>query len=114
MANIINLTFVHSVIKEEDKVQILSFKGQEAVSQLYQFDIELLSVNPDLDIDAMLEKQASFSIEIDDEKRTIQVVQIRGNFSRVPNVMLSDLGYGSITPSSPAINRRHWVIHWQP
>ncbi|TBU76583.1 type VI secretion system tip protein VgrG [Pseudomonas daroniae] len=51
----------HFSLTVEDFVgdlQVLSFTGTEGVSQPYRFDLELVSENPDLDLEELLHKQA--------------------------------------------------------
>ncbi|WAJ37727.1 type VI secretion system tip protein TssI/VgrG [Pseudomonas sp. GOM7] len=42
----------------EHDLQVLEFNGREAVSQLYRFDVELISERPDLDLKALLQQRA--------------------------------------------------------
>ncbi|MDO6721405.1 type VI secretion system tip protein TssI/VgrG [Psychrosphaera sp. 1_MG-2023] len=72
MDNTIAFSFEHNALSPDDKVQVLSFKGTEGISRLYEFEIELLSVNPDIDIDKILETQASLTITLGNEERVIQ------------------------------------------
>ena len=51
----------HFSLTVEDYVgdlQVLSFTGTEGISQPYRFDLELVSENPDLDLEKLLHKQA--------------------------------------------------------
>lgn len=44
----------HFSLKVEDyegDLQVLSFRGTEGISQPYRFDLELVSENPDLDLE---------------------------------------------------------------
>ncbi|MFK4136372.1 MULTISPECIES: hypothetical protein, partial [Pseudomonas] len=38
--------------------QVLSFTGQESISQPFRFDLELVSERPDLDLEALLHQRA--------------------------------------------------------
>ena len=47
----------------EHDLQVLSFTGNEGISQPYAFDIELVSENPDLDLETLLHKQAFLALD---------------------------------------------------
>ncbi|WP_454841773.1 type VI secretion system tip protein TssI/VgrG [Pseudomonas hormoni] len=56
----------HFSLTVEDYVgdlQVLSFTGTEGISQPYRFDIELVSENPDLDLEKLLHKQAFLAFD---------------------------------------------------
>src|SRR5471030_2869091 len=56
----------HFSLKVEDyegDLQVLSFTGTEGISQPYRFDIELVSENPDLDLEKLLHKQAFLALD---------------------------------------------------
>ncbi|SEM85949.1 Rhs element Vgr protein [Pseudomonas sp. ok272] len=42
----------------QDQLKVLGFTGRETISQPYRFDLELVSDRPDLDLDALLHRQA--------------------------------------------------------
>ena len=42
----------------EGNLQVLAFTGTEGISRAYRFDLELVSTNPGLDLEALLHKQA--------------------------------------------------------
>ena len=44
-------------------LQVLSFSGTEGISQPYRFDLELVSENPDLDLEKLLHKQAFLAFD---------------------------------------------------
>ncbi|KNH17915.1 type IV secretion protein Rhs [Pseudomonas syringae] len=44
-------------------LQVLSFAGTEGISQPYRFDLELVSENPDLDLEKLLHKQAFLAFD---------------------------------------------------
>ena len=44
-------------------LQVLSFTGTEGISQPYRFDLELVSENPDLDLETLLHKQAFLAMD---------------------------------------------------
>ncbi|MHC8384668.1 type VI secretion system Vgr family protein [Pseudomonas sp. LB3P14] len=44
-------------------LQVLSFTGTEGISQPYRFDLELVSENPDLDLEKLLHKQAFLAFD---------------------------------------------------
>ncbi|WP_259741175.1 contractile injection system protein, VgrG/Pvc8 family, partial [Pseudomonas fluorescens] len=57
----------HFSLKVEDYVgdlQVLSFVGTEGISQPYRFDLELVSENPDLDLEQLLHKQAFLAFDL--------------------------------------------------
>jgi type VI secretion system secreted protein VgrG len=45
---------------DEDAVQVLSFEGEESISRLFEYRIELVSDNPELDAKSILNKKATF------------------------------------------------------
>ncbi|TFB40202.1 type VI secretion system tip protein TssI/VgrG [Pseudomonas sp. F01002] len=56
----------HFSLMVEDYVgdlQVLSFTGTEGISQPYRFDLELVSENPDLDLEKLLHKQAFLAFD---------------------------------------------------
>ena len=63
---------------EEDAVHILSFEGMETVSRLFEYRFDLLSENPELDADQILNKKAVFIITRGDE----DPIKIYGIISR--------------------------------
>ncbi|WP_339456196.1 type VI secretion system Vgr family protein [Pseudomonas sp. EA_65y_Pfl1_P120] len=44
-------------------LQVLSFTGTEGISQPYRFDLELVSENPDIDLEKLLHKQAFLAFD---------------------------------------------------
>ena len=55
--------FSLSVDDVENDLQVLSFKGQEGITQPYRFDVELVSENPNLDLQQLLHKQAFLALD---------------------------------------------------
>ena len=55
--------FSLSVNEFAGDLQVLSFTGTEGVSQPYRFDLELVSENPDLDLQSLLHKQAFLAFD---------------------------------------------------
>ncbi|MCV4274402.1 type VI secretion system tip protein VgrG [Pseudomonas capsici] len=47
----------------ESDLQVLSFTGTEGISQAFCFDVELVSENPDLDLEKLLHKQAFLAFD---------------------------------------------------
>ncbi|MBX8574473.1 type VI secretion system tip protein VgrG [Pseudomonas cichorii] len=47
----------------EGDLQVLSFTGTESISQAFRFDVELVSENPDLDLEKLLHKQAFLAFD---------------------------------------------------
>lgn len=72
MTKQINFTFNHDVLTPNDNITVVKFTGDEGISTLFEFSIELKSSNPDLDIDAILESPASLEISFIDDVRKIQ------------------------------------------
>lgn len=72
MTNSIQFTFSHPQLSETDKVKVVNFTGDEGISRLYEFAIELISDNADLDSDVMLESPASLIIKLGADSRNIQ------------------------------------------
>jgi type VI secretion system secreted protein VgrG len=72
MTNSIQFTFSHPQLSETDKVKVVNFTGDEGISRLYEFAIELISDNADLDSDVMLESPASLIIKLGADSRKIQ------------------------------------------
>ncbi|WP_028620464.1 type VI secretion system Vgr family protein [Pseudomonas sp. Ant30-3] len=64
MFNSANETHFSLTVKDYDgDLQVLSFTGTEGISQPYRFDIELVSENPDLDLEKLLHKQAFLALD---------------------------------------------------
>lgn len=61
------------LIPEKDEVsfQVVSFKGYEALSQLFHFTFELYSENSDLAVRQLLGKKASFTLQVLGKTRTL-------------------------------------------
>ncbi|WP_341205718.1 type VI secretion system tip protein TssI/VgrG [uncultured Psychrosphaera sp.] len=72
MTNSIQFTFSHPQLSETDKVKVVNFTGDEGISRLYEFAIELISDNADLDSDVILESPASLIIKLGADSRNIQ------------------------------------------
>lgn len=64
----INLSF-ESAALPVDTFQILKFDGEEEVSQLFRFEMQLVSRDPDIDFDAVLEASAKLAITTQDNTR---------------------------------------------
>ncbi|MFJ2367260.1 type VI secretion system tip protein VgrG [Pseudomonas sp. NPDC087697] len=47
----------------QNELKVLEFKGKEAISQPYRFDLELVSEYPDLDLENLLHRQAFLSFD---------------------------------------------------
>lgn len=53
---------------DEDELNVLSFEGEEAISRLFEYRFELISKNPEIEADDVLNKTAAFElIRGDDE-----------------------------------------------
>jgi type VI secretion system secreted protein VgrG len=71
----------------EDAVRVLSFQGEESISRLFRYRIELLSEDPDLDPAEILNQPATFVMNRGDEDPisvhgVISLFELRG---RTPN-----------------------------
>jgi len=55
--------FSLSVDDVENNLQVLSFKGQEGITQPYRFDVERVSENSALDLQQLLHKQAFLALD---------------------------------------------------
>ncbi len=55
----------------EDTFEVVRFRGEEGISRLFQFDIVLISEDPEVDIDAVLQNPAVFTIHRGEEDRKI-------------------------------------------
>lgn len=71
MSEQIQFTFALSG-NQSDLFNVLKFSGDEGISRLYEFNIELLSDNADVDIDAILQQPATLTLEQNDDVRVIQ------------------------------------------
>ncbi|MEF9672000.1 contractile injection system protein, VgrG/Pvc8 family [Pseudomonas sp. PCH446] len=49
--------FTFSLVGLEQGLEVLAFKGTEAISQPYRFELELVSRQPDLNLDELLHRQ---------------------------------------------------------
>ncbi|MDH0690321.1 type VI secretion system tip protein VgrG, partial [Stutzerimonas stutzeri] len=50
--------FTLSLEGVEHDFKVLEFRGREAISQPYRFDLELVSERPDLDLESLLHRPA--------------------------------------------------------
>jgi type VI secretion system VgrG family protein len=71
--------YVDFTSDEFDKIaselfQVTGFDGVEAISELFHFEIDLLSTDPDIALDSMVGKNASLKITKDGELRTFHGV----------------------------------------
>jgi len=96
MTKQINFQFNHSVLTPSDNIAVIKFNGDEGISKLFEFTIELKSSNPDLDIDAILESPASFDIGLGDDKRKIQ--GIVSNFEAVRQLNNDTIYVATLVP----------------
>ncbi len=71
MAESIEFSFVCGEFPE-DTFSVLGFSGTEAISQLYRFDIDLVSDDPDVDIDDLQDQASTLRIEMGARERRIQ------------------------------------------
>ncbi|MEO9332115.1 type VI secretion system tip protein TssI/VgrG [Ectopseudomonas guguanensis] len=55
--------FSLSIDAVEHDLQVLEFKGREAISQPYAFDVELISERPDLDLESLLHQRAFLAFD---------------------------------------------------
>ncbi|AZD30827.1 type VI secretion system Vgr family protein [Pseudomonas chlororaphis] len=55
--------FSLSIEGVQSDLQVVSFKGTEGISQPFRFDLELVSENPDLDLETLLHKQAFLAFD---------------------------------------------------
>jgi type VI secretion system secreted protein VgrG len=55
--------FSLTVADFQGDLQVLSFTGTEGISQTFRFDLELVSENPDLDLETLLHRQAFLSFD---------------------------------------------------
>ena len=51
--------FTLSLEGVEHDFKVLEFRGREAISQPYRFDLELVSERPDLDLESLLHRRPS-------------------------------------------------------
>jgi len=72
MTKQISFTFNHEALNAGDNITVVKFNGDEGISKLFEFTIEMKSSNADLDIDAILESPASLEISLGDDVRKIQ------------------------------------------
>ncbi len=62
----INLNFESKALSS-DTFKVVRFEGEEAISQPYRFEIELISDQPDIDLDAVLGQAATLSFQRGDD-----------------------------------------------
>ncbi len=55
----------------EDTFEVVRFRGEEGISRLFHFDIVLISEEPEVDIDGVLQNPAVFTIHRGEEDRKI-------------------------------------------
>ena len=71
--------YVNFISDEFDKIsenlfEVIGFDGQEAISELFHFEIDLLSSDPDIDLDSLVGKNAKLEISKDGEQRVFHGV----------------------------------------
>ena len=73
MAEQFQFTFEHPAFRASDQISVIRFSGDEGLSQLFRFTIELKSTNPDLDIEKILndKSRANLTIQLGNSTRTI-------------------------------------------
>lgn len=69
-----NFSFVDQEKAPEDTFEVVGFEGIEAISEPFRFEIELLSNDPDLDLDNLVGKPAVFEFFRDENLRKIHGV----------------------------------------
>lgn len=89
MSNNVEYRFDSAGLGPADEVQVYRFEAHEAVSEPYRFELELLSANHDLDLDALLAQPASFYMQVGGHERTVhgilsdvRVLGLTGELSR--------------------------------
>jgi len=79
-----------SALLGEDTFRVVSLVGEEAISQPYRFEIELVSSDPNIDLNSPLAKPATLSIIRDDDQRKIHGVIAEFELGReLPNQLYS-------------------------
>ena len=66
--------FFTSAAADDDTFQVIRFTGEEAISKPYHFEIDLVSDDPDIDMDRMIGMPARLTIEKDGDQRHIHGV----------------------------------------
>ncbi len=61
-----------STVLAEDSFQVLRFAGEEEISRLFRFEIDLVSRDPNIDLSAVLESQAFLSLTTHGHTRYFQ------------------------------------------
>ena len=64
MAKEPDFVFKSDAYPNQQVLRICSFKGSEAMSELFRFELELVSEKPDLDLEKMLKEPASLEIRV--------------------------------------------------
>ena len=57
-----DLLFTFELDGSDSKLQVIRFEGREAISRLFEFDITLVSDDPDIDLDAALKSTAVLTL----------------------------------------------------
>lgn len=65
------LLFEFSLDGDETDLRVIRFEGHEALSRPFEFDLTLVSSQPDLDLDAALQKTATLTLHTRDRARTV-------------------------------------------
>ena len=66
----INLEFSSDALPA-DTFQILEFSGEEQISQLFRFELRLVSRDPDIDFKSIMESSAFLAITTQDKTRYV-------------------------------------------
>ncbi len=81
-------TFVsQAYADDEEAFFVKSFTGREGISQLYEYDIHLLSDDPEIDLKAVLTNPATFTLQR--EEGDIPVHGIIAHFEQLPEIRSS-------------------------
>lgn len=62
-----DLLFTFELDGSDSKLQVIRFEGHEAISRLFEFDITLVSDDPDIDLDAALKSAAVLTLRSRDQ-----------------------------------------------
>jgi len=81
----------------EDAVRVISFKGEEQISRLFKYRIQLFSDDPDLDVSSILNKKATFVMNRGDED-PIEINGIISRFEQLGRTPRSVSYYAELVP----------------
>ena len=71
MTDKISYEFTSQGLEYDEKLSVTDFKGFEGISKPYEFTITLKSISPDIDMNAMLKSNCTFTMKAGNYERPV-------------------------------------------